>query len=883
MISSTELNKLLESRRFVEADKMLQKHYSGPDEFDVVSSRKITNLVRQQYLIFEFKTYLVSFIVKVAVIMCGDTKFTPQETEILVKWFKKACQVIHQSDVVDDETVKKVIGFCLHVTKRLTTDETMESANYLLALADVIISNVNKHMSKFDTQDWSRIQFIVHKLVSVGVKEMVLAHKFSEAAQQLAQRLPANEANKELVKWTRIPTLLASLENDPNESYVEEAIQLILNSDKVAEKKEAMSKLSKLSVNNLAFLNIIANAYRAQPELAKDKISQFVWFNRIKCKLHWGQEEYHDVLDVAFEIFQYASKPEDQEFAVNFFNKGALQFVSQEEYETGFNLCSKMRKMEDTFQALLHFWKALFKFFAVRQKLLQRKDSNDDTSEATAYTKILTPQVYANIQQDFKSCHDILKKSPQDVLKNLFKDTFITIQQIIGCFLDTSVADFSERDTECQQLIKLTWKLLEYENWEQVQENVQAVLQWPNIDDRNIDSLLIKAEVKLIQSQYLLSISSPSESPLECLETASRCIRVKVSHSDLKTVLCNLNIARLRYKIMETYLKISISVGLPLQTKFASKELLAAALAISTFPSLTSTLLKCIETHLQFEDHQEAQVKLREIEHLIQHVPTKTKSKLINAKTGIDDDICASPVMPKVTYDLKSCLKNSNASSVLSKQEMIMYFTYQGVVWSLEGSQEQATKYFKQVLNCIEFQSQGESSHFKALRWIFEHYAQSQEFDQARRVLHLLKRHLDNRNSEVYFKEAAISLALAQKTRQDLLPPSPPPMKPLRQEDLRTPAPTFRVPKSNALKPKTIKPLDYDLNSKVSKVILEEYNEESDKDQSDGITRKMDSLTVDAPKSKRRGVRRGAKKEEDQEVGQIPRSTRSTTKPKKIR
>ena len=46
MISSTELNKLLESRRFVEADKVLQKHYSGQDEFDVVSSRKITNLVR---------------------------------------------------------------------------------------------------------------------------------------------------------------------------------------------------------------------------------------------------------------------------------------------------------------------------------------------------------------------------------------------------------------------------------------------------------------------------------------------------------------------------------------------------------------------------------------------------------------------------------------------------------------------------------------------------------------------------------------------------------------------------------------------------------------------------------------------------------------------
>ena len=48
--------------------------------------------------------------------MCGTTKFTLQETEILVKWFRKACEVIHESDAVDGETVRKVIGFCLHVS-----------------------------------------------------------------------------------------------------------------------------------------------------------------------------------------------------------------------------------------------------------------------------------------------------------------------------------------------------------------------------------------------------------------------------------------------------------------------------------------------------------------------------------------------------------------------------------------------------------------------------------------------------------------------------------------------------------------------------------------------------------------------------------------------
>ncbi len=775
----------------------------------------------------------------------------------------------------------------------MTEDETLESAKFLLALTDIMIRNVKKHMSKFDSQAWSRIQFIVHKLVSVGVKETALGDKFSKASQQLAQRLPTNEINNELVEWTRIPTLLASLENEPNAAYVEEAIQLVLRSDKVPEKREAISKLSKLSVNNLVFLNIIVNAYRARSELTKDKISQFIWFNHIKCKLHWGEEEYRDVLNVSLEIFQHATKLEDQQFAVNYFNKAALQFVNQEDYDTGFNLCLKMTKRGDKiciFQALIHFWKALFKFFAVRQKLLQRKDNNDDdnvdddTSEATAYTKILTPQVYVNIQQDFKRCHDILKESPEDLVKNVFKDILITIQQILCCFIDTSTK-FSESDTDTQprQLINVTWKLVKFEEWAQVQENVQAVLQWPKIDERNVDSLLIKAEVKLIQSQYLISIASPSESPLECLETACRCIRVKVALSDLKTVLCNLKIARLRYKIMETYLKLSISVGLHLQIKFASKELLAAALAISTLPTLKSTLLLCIETHLQFEDHQEAQVKLRDIEHLIKHLP-KTKSKMLKVKTG-DDDICASPVMPKVTYDLKSCLKDHN-TSVLSKQEMIMYFTYQGVVWSLEGSLEEAMKYFKQVLNCIELQSQGET-HFKALQWILEHCAQHQEFDQVRRVLGLMKKCSEASVSVAYLKEAAISFALTQKTRQDLIPPSPPPCTPLRQEDLRTPAPPLRLPKSNVLKPKRIKPLDYDLTLKPCQA--EEYTEESDVEkvndsQSDGITRKMKSLTVDPPKSSRKGIRRGANKDEDQEeVGQIPRCTRSSAKPKKIR
>ena len=68
------------------------------------------------FKLFFSKTYFLCFINKVAVIMCGATKFTVQETEILVKWFRKACEVIHESDAVDGETVRKVIGFCLHVS-----------------------------------------------------------------------------------------------------------------------------------------------------------------------------------------------------------------------------------------------------------------------------------------------------------------------------------------------------------------------------------------------------------------------------------------------------------------------------------------------------------------------------------------------------------------------------------------------------------------------------------------------------------------------------------------------------------------------------------------------------------------------------------------------
>ena len=674
-----------------------------------------------------------------------------------------------------------------------------KSSDFLATFLTALHEMVKKQKSQFDKKSWEKMDRIIEKL------------NFSQVARELIQELP--EENKRY--W--------------------------------------LNKLSKLEL-------------KAKWEQLKSKTDL--------VKSNFQHEDYPAGLSVTLEIFQLAYEPKHHQIAVEYFNQGAVQLIRAENYETGAKLCQKiLENYEEScliFYALVHLWKALFGWFTAKQQLLKLQNVNpDDVSadndNATAYTRTLTPQVYGNYLQDFQRCHDLLKENPE-AAKSALKGNLDTIQQILECFMETSIQFPNEEESEVKELIEATWRLLELEEWTQVQQNIEVLLQWPDIDQKYADSYLTKAQVKLMQSQFLISRPSSipsSESPLECLETARRCAKINVSPKNLNTILCHVKIGLLRYKIMETFLKIYVSLGLSLQIKMAAKELFGAALTVSTLPTLKSALLQCIETHLQFEDHQEAQVKLREIEHLLK-VP-KIKSKTLKVQNS--DDICASPIMPKVTYDLKSCLKDPSAS--VSKQEMVLYFTYQGVVWSLEGSPEEANKYFKQVLNYIE--SENEFPNFQALQWILEQYAQSQDFDQVNRVLHLMKRsHCLN---VTYFTEAALSLSLAEQIREDVVC-SPPPIKSIKPEDLRTPAP-MRPPKTNFIKPKKIKPRDYDMTTKPD--MSEEDMEEGE------MVKKLKSITLEPPKSTRKNaVLRGKNDEENQSliVRQTPRRTQSAIKPK---
>ena len=151
---------------------------------------------------------------------------------------------------------------------------------------------------------------------------------------------------------------------------------------------------------------------------------------------------------------------------------------------------------------------------------------------------------------------------------------------------------------------------------------------------------------------------------------------------------------------------------------------------------------------------------------------------------------------------------------VLTKDDILLYFTYQGVIWSMQGATEEADWYFQQVLQVVERNHSGEC--YKALKWIIEVYGQMQDYTKAWRAMDALKKGHNEEIYRPYFIEAAISISQSEKTRADCIPVSPV-LNSGPEADTRmlqsTPSVLMRPPKTNILKPRKFKPIDYDLTS----------------------------------------------------------------------
>ena len=459
--------------------------------------------------------------------------------------------------------------------------------------------------------------------------------------------------------------------------------------------------------------------------------------------------------------------------------------------------------------------------FQTRAKLLDKltgpsnatTEIERDQDSATALTNILSSQKYRDIHQEFQSCYQILQQNVQE--NELVRKIDVqAMKQILKCVIDGEVSD--EALEEEDKVILVTWKLVEQKQWEQVTENLAVLLKRSQIHEKNVAAMLRLAEVKLIQGHLLLA-SMPTKSELNgggvlaCLQMACRLSRVKFPLVDLESIAWSLKGYAIRYKALKCYVKILVDVGLSREIRLGRRELLSAACNLCSLPKLNSSLLNSTDIHLQFDDYMEAQVNLREIENLLKEttVSKVVKSKLKSLSVKAEEDICASPVMPKVTYDLKTCLKAS--SPILSKEDIILYFTYQGVIWCMQGAVEEGCRYFHQVIQVLERNLSCDS--YKALRWMVEVYGQMQDFPSAWQAMELIQKCPNEEVWRPYFIEAAISLAQSEQTREDCIPDSP-----LAcagdEEVLRTPSVLLRPPKANILKPRKFQPINYDLTSK---------------------------------------------------------------------
>ena len=462
----------------------------------------------------------------------------------------------------------------------------------------------------------------------------------------------------------------------------------------------------------------------------------------------------------------------------------------------------------------------LMKLFHTRTKLLDKlkgpsnttPESERDDDSATALTNILSSRKYHDILQEFNSCSQILQGNAQEN-ELVPKSDVQAMKQILKCVIDNEDSD--DEATEEDKVILVTWKLVEQKEWEQVTENLAFLLKRPQIHERSVRPMLQLAEVKLLQGHLLASMATKSElkggGVLDCLQMACRLSRIKFPLVDLESIYWCLKGHSIRYKALKCYVKVLVDVGLSREIRLGSRELLSAAANLCSLPKLNSSLLNCTNIHLKFDDCMEAQVKLREIENLLKEtiVPKAVKSKPKSLSVKTEDDICASPVMPKVTYDLKTCLKAN--SDTLSKDDIILYFTYQGVIWCMQGATEEGCRYFHQVVQVLERNRSCES--YKALKWMIEIYGQMQDFPNAWRAMEILKKCPNEDVWRPYFIEAAISLSQSEQTRADFIPASPLTC-PDEVEVLRTPSVHLRPPKANILKPRKFQPIDYDLTSK---------------------------------------------------------------------
>jgi hypothetical protein len=180
-------------------------------------------------------------------------------------------------------------------------------------------------------------------------------------------------------------------------------------------------------------------------------------------------------------------------------------------------------------------------------------------------------------------------------------------------------------------------------------------------------------------------------------------------------------------------------------------------------------------------------------------------------------------------------IKNSQANNLLLTI-VLKYFTFQAVVWHLEGDNEAMSNYFHKVGDVINKETKDKrplSSMLTCQKWMFECYARLDEFDLCNGVLTSMKSVLSIKPIPYWtsvFKEAAISLALAKNDRNLNFEPSPirpgSAMYPEAQVALTPSIVKERPSRPPQLKSKKAVPVLFDTEVKMLKLNINEEEEE---------------------------------------------------------
>lgn len=416
--------------------------------------------------------------------------------------------------------------------------------------------------------------------------------------------------------------------------------------------------------------------------------------------------------------------------------------------------------------------------------------SNDDDPMAigdvitSMYGQVLDRESDQAIIEDLeKSCefcclesndseHDLVTSEDVNLIKTILAEYF----DILG--LKKATLSPTQNDA-VKELLTQAWALLNKGHLTHLLKVLNAVSASEEANKETYEARVIKAETDLLKGH--LALIQCQESPLDLGYSALKTSQSVLAHfdrnqsHDLKSIGLWIKAMNLSSKARNFSLDVSFQLGLGREMRMYAKLSLDIGLEIVLLENLCKQLLCSVEADLYCDDAKQGQTKLREVENLLKDKLKSDKplrvakskadnkgSKSRKVLPNLDDEeMCASPALAKAFFGLPETIE-------IDPEIIVKYFTFQGVVWHLEQDHQAMAVYFDLVLNLgrkmlAENKASGRA-FLPAFKWIFESFAHTEQFEQCKVTLDLLKEWILRHPNTFWistFKNCCVALDLA--------------------------------------------------------------------------------------------------------------------------